>query len=144
MKLFEKSAKTWRLTYVNIYNRYIAYLCLWIFTFKALCIKKYLAKRETCMPRKNIILSFSILMCRTSFWQLTVHVQQNIFEKNSYRRWQLRSLRFFGPFLVQIGQLVNASFERIRSLRHFPSKTTIFDQFGPKKCQRKLKCTGLS
>ena len=37
--------------------------------------------RSYTMPRKNLNLPYSIRMYWTNFWQLTVHVQQNIFEK---------------------------------------------------------------
>ena len=44
----------------------------------------------------------------TNFWQPTVHVQQNIFEKIIFKIGSSYLYASFGTFCVKIGQLVEA------------------------------------
>ena len=100
-----------------------------------------------------------IRMYWTNFWQTTVHVQQNIFEKSLTEVGSPHIYASIGTFCTQIGQLfapqwVFEHFEELQNRRHFPSMTTIclfskifqrlivpriIDQFGSKRCQKKRK-----
>ena len=101
----------------------------------------------------------NIRMYWTNFWQLTIHIQQNIFEKTLIEVGSPHLYASFGTFCVQIGQLFAAQWvlkhlEEFGNRRHFPSMTTIcwisnmfqrlivqrmIDQFGHKRCQKKHK-----
>ena len=80
--------------------------------------KKFLGKileiREqfnVTLPRKNMNLPSSIRMYWTNFWQPTIHVQQDIFEKTSIEVGNSLLYASFGTFWVQIGQLVEAQWD---------------------------------
>ena len=60
------------------------------------------------LPRKNMNLPYSIRMYWTNFWQPTVHVKQNIFEKNVIKVGSSHLYASFGTFCVQIGQFLEA------------------------------------
>ena len=114
------------------------------------------------LPRKNMNLSYFIRMYSTNFWQPTVHVLQNVFEKNLIEVGSSHLYASFGTFCVQIGQLFAAQWvfkhsEEFRNRRNFPSKTAncrfsnilqrftvshIIDQFQRKRCQKKRKDWG--
>ena len=57
------------------------------------------------MPRNNMNLYYSIRMYWTNFWQPTVHVLQNIFEKLLQKFLVHIFTLLFGTFCAQIGQL---------------------------------------
>ena len=59
------------------------------------------------MPRKKMNLPYSIRMYWTNFWQLTVHVQQNIFEKALIEVCSPHLYASFGTFCAQIGSDMN-------------------------------------
>ena len=63
------------------------------------------------MPRKNMNLPYSIRMYSTERIQPTVHVQQNIFEKNLIEFGSPHLYASFGSFFVQIGQLVEPQWD---------------------------------
>ena len=63
---------------------------------------------KTTLTRKNMNLPYSIPMYWTNFWQPTVHVHQNIFEKTLIEVGSSRLYASFGSFCVQIGQLFEA------------------------------------
>ena len=65
--------------------------------------------------RKSMNLPYSIRMYLTNFWQQTVHVQQNIFEKTLTELGTSHLYASFGTFWVQIGQLVEAQWKFERS-----------------------------
>ena len=62
----------------------------------------------TALPRKNMNLPYSIVMYWTNFWQPTVHVQQNIFEKTLIKIGSSHLYASFGTFCVQIGQFLES------------------------------------
>ena len=51
---------------------------------------------------------YNIRMYWTNFWQLTVHVQENIFEKTLIEACSPHFYASFGTFYSQIGQLFEA------------------------------------
>ena len=61
--------------------------------------------RIPMLPRENINLPYSIRMYWMNFWQPTVHVQQNIFEKTLKEVGSLYLWASFGTFCAQIGQV---------------------------------------
>ena len=63
------------------------------------------------LPRKNMNLPHSIRMYWTNFWQLTVHVQQNIFEKTLIKVDSSHLCASFGTFYVQIGKLFESQWD---------------------------------
>ena len=65
------------------------------------------------MPRKNMNPLYSIRMYWTNFWQPTVYVPQNIFEKPLIEVGSLHIYASFGTFCVQISQLFEASTESL-------------------------------
>ena len=86
MNVTTKTLKTWRIeTRVKYLHQIFHNSLLW---------KKHYYVKYT-LPRKNMKLPYSIRMHWTNFCQPTVHVQQNIFEKNYYRTLYSSSLRFF-------------------------------------------------
>ena len=119
------------------------------------------------IPSKNMNLPYSIRMFSMNFWQLTVHVQQNIFGI-TYKSW-LVVYASFGTFCVQIGQFfeTQGAFEKcsptVKSLflkendvdsfensnltifNHFSKNLCVMspkiDQFGRKRCQKKMWAT---
>ena len=65
-----------------------------------------------------------------NFWQLTVHVQQNVFDKTHIEICSPHLYASFGTFCFQIGQLFVAQWvfkhsEEFRNRRHFPSMMVI-------------------
>ena len=96
---------------------------------------------------------YNIRMYWANFWQPTIHVQQNIFEKNLIEVSIPYIYASFGTFCVQIGQLLAAQWvfkhsKEFRNRRHFPSIAAIcrfpnvprkIAQFGRKRCQKKRK-----
>ena len=96
-------------------------------------------------------------MYRNNFWQPTVHLQQNVFDKTLIEFVRSHLCASFGTFCVQIGQLFAAQWvfkhlKEFRNWRHFPSITAfcrfsnifqrltvprICDQFGCKRCPKK-------
>ena len=92
-----------------------------------------------------------------NFWQTTVHVQENVFEKTHIEVYSPHLYSSFGSFCVQIGQSFEARrvfklSEEFRNRRHFASMTAIcrfsnilqrlavsriIDQFGHKRCEKK-------
>ena len=60
------------------------------------------------LPRKNMNLPYSICMFWTNFWQPTIHVQENIFEKTLLEVGSWYLYTSFGTLYVQIGQLFYA------------------------------------
>ena len=101
----------------------------------------------------------NIRMYWPNFWQPTVHVQENIFEKTHIEVCNPHIYASFGFFCVQIGQSFTAQWvfkhsEEFRNRRHFPLMTAIsrfsnilqrltmprkIDQFARKRCQKKRK-----
>ena len=67
--------------------------------------------RIPMLPRENINLPYSIRMYWMNFWQPTVHVQQNIFEKTLKEVGSLYLWASFGTFFAQIGQLFKAQWD---------------------------------
>ena len=62
--------------------------------------------------RKNMnLLPYSIRMYWTNFWQPTVLLQQNIFEKNHIELGSSQLYASFGIFFVQIVQLLEAQWD---------------------------------
>ena len=102
---------------------------------------------------------YNIRMYWTKFWQPTVHVQQNIFEKALIEAGSPHLYASFGTFCAQIGKLFPAQWvlehsEELRNRRHFPSKRKIccyssilqrltvpqiIALFGRKRCKRSVK-----
>ena len=123
--------------------------------------RKGLMKCEVItLTRKNKNLPHSIRMYWTNFWQATVHVQKNIFEKTLIEVGSSHLYASFGTFWVQICQSIEAQWDfgririRNRNRSHFPLKTAIllfsniFQKltvspkiylFGCKRCQKKRK-----
>ena len=61
------------------------------------------------LPRKNMTIpSYSIRMYWTNFWQPTIYVQQNIFDKSLLKLCSIHLYASFGTFCVQIGQSFEA------------------------------------
>ena len=100
--------------------------------------------------RKNMnLLPYSIRMYWTNFWQPTVLLQQNIFEKNHIELGSSHLYASFGIFCVQIGQLVEAQWDFKLSFKNailpffynFQRLTLprIIDQFERKICQKKRR-----
>ena len=54
---------------------------------------------QPSLPRKNMNLHYSIFLFWTNFWQPTVHVQKNIFEKNLIKAYSPHLYASFGTFL---------------------------------------------
>ena len=63
------------------------------------------------LPRKSMNLPYSIRIYWTNFWQPTVHVQKNVFEKTLIKDGSSHLYAYFGFFCVQIGQLFEAQWD---------------------------------
>ena len=103
---------------------------------------------QPSLPRKNMNLHYSICLFWTNFWQPTVHVQKNIFEKTFIEVGSSYLFTSFGTFWVQIGQLVEAQWDfklletSILPFSYIFQRLTvprIIDQFGLKRCLKKRK-----
>ena len=102
--------------------------------FETLVYKYYIYIFRQCpttMLRENMNLPCSIRMYFTNFWQPTVHVQQNIFEKTLIKACSPHLYASFCTFCLQICQSYAAQWvfkqsEEFRNRRHFPSIRAIF------------------
>ena len=129
---------------IRIFTRFF-YVLERIFKRIAL-IKKNSAQFSHTETRKNMNLPYSTFMYWTNFWQPTVHIQQNIFEKTLIEVGSSHLYPSFGTFCVQIGQLFEA--QRVWKMHEnvfegkwgrFLTVTRMIDQFERKRCQKKGK-----
>ena len=72
------------------------------FNYEIFCLLNDFKKEQTTMPRRNMNLLYSIRMYWTNFWQPTVQVQQDIFEKTLNEVDSSYLHASFGSFCVKI------------------------------------------
>ena len=88
--------------------------------------------RIPMLPRENINLPYSIRMYWMNFWQPTVHVQQNIFEKTLKEVCSAHFNASFSTFSARIGHLFEAHgvFEICLKIDKSPSSKKNVVDFG--------------